>query len=136
MLYALTRASSRAICALFACRERAELFRREAEAARARARSSLRLRKARLIALIVSTLVSAQHDGAVKPPRRLIQRASGKWRGSTLFGYLQSGDEQTYAENFRCSKMTFSRLVGGACRQARPPLRRACERKPPSLVRR
>ena len=113
MLYALTRASSRAICALFACRERAELFRREAEAARARARSSLRLRKARLIALIVSTLVSAQHDGAVKPPRRLIQRASGKWRGSTLFGYLQSGDEQTYTYIIFAApnKMAFSRLV-------------------------
>jgi hypothetical protein len=29
-----------------------------------------------------------------------MQRAQGKWRGSTISGYLR-GDEQTYLENFR-----------------------------------
>ena len=44
-------------------------------------------------------------------PRRVVHRASGKWRGSTLFGYMQSGDEQTYRENFRCSITTFLRVM-------------------------
>ena len=39
-----------------------------------------------------------------------MERASGKWRGSTLSGYLR-GDDITYKENFRCSKHRFNDLV-------------------------
>ena len=34
-------------------------------------------------------------------PRRVVVRAEGKWRGSTVGGYLYEGDEQTIRENFR-----------------------------------
>ena len=42
--------------------------------------------------------------------RRVVERALGKWRGSTLSGYLHGAhsDDQTYIENFRCTKTTFN----------------------------
>lgn len=43
--------------------------------------------------------------------RRYIQRAYGKWRGSTMAGYLFAGDDAVYKQNFRMSKETFARLV-------------------------
>ena len=42
--------------------------------------------------------------------RRVVKRALGKWRGSTISGYL-GGDEKTYLENFRCSKQKFAAVV-------------------------
>ena len=42
--------------------------------------------------------------------RRKVERALGAWRGSTISGYLR-GDEQSYLENFRCSKQTFAAVV-------------------------
>lgn len=42
--------------------------------------------------------------------RRHVERASGKWRGSTLSGYLR-GDDQTYVENFRMTRETFNKLL-------------------------
>ena len=41
---------------------------------------------------------------------RTVERALGAWRGSTISGYLR-GDEQTYLENFRCSKHKFDAVV-------------------------
>ena len=43
-------------------------------------------------------------------PRRHITRALGRWRGSTIKGYLH-GDERTCKENFRCSKQRLQDLV-------------------------
>ena len=43
--------------------------------------------------------------------RRTVNRALGKWRGSTLSGYLRDGDDQTYLENFRCTKARFEFIV-------------------------
>ena len=39
-----------------------------------------------------------------------MERALGKWRGSTISGYLR-GDAQKYRENFRCSKALLDWLV-------------------------
>ena len=66
------------------------------------------------------SLLSGQHDAIAAflamsqdlgGARRTIQRAAGKWRGSTLAGYLHLGDDKTYIENFRCSKHRFIDLV-------------------------
>ena len=57
---------------------------------------------------IAAVLAMTQDLGGA---RRTIQRAAGKWRGSTLAGYLQLGDEKTYLANFRCSKHRFNDLV-------------------------
>jgi len=50
-----------------------------------------------------------------KKARRVVPRCLGKWRGSTVSGYLRGGaagrDEITYRENFRMSIGAFDRLV-------------------------
>ena len=56
---------------------------------------------------IASMVVCMEQGGA----RRTILRAAGKWRGSTLAGYVQGGDDATYVANFRCSKHRFNDLV-------------------------
>ena len=43
-------------------------------------------------------------------PRRKIQRAAGGAMGSTMWGYYNDGDEQTFLYNFR---MTKDQLEGG-----------------------
>jgi len=57
---------------------------------------------------IAAVLAMTQDLGGA---RRTIQRAAGKWRGSTLAGYLHLGDDKTYLANFRCSKHRFNDLV-------------------------
>ena len=57
------------------------------------------------IAVVVAL---SQDQGAA---RRIVERALGKWRGSTVSGYLR-GDDRTYLENFRCgSQHRFNDLV-------------------------
>ena len=43
--------------------------------------------------------------------RRTVLRAIGAWRGSSTAGYLRDGDDQTYLENFRCTRSRFDALV-------------------------
>ena len=57
-----------------------------------------------LLAAVAAACSSAEE-------RRTVSRALGKWRGSTLSGYLRDGDDQTYLENFRCTKARFEALV-------------------------
>jgi hypothetical protein len=45
-----------------------------------------------------------------KKDRRVVPRALGKWRGSTLSGYL-THDDQTYVERFRCTRAQLQGLV-------------------------
>ena len=52
----------------------------------------------------------ALSEAGEKKDRRVIPRALGKWRGSTLSGYL-THDDQTYVERFRCSRAQFQGLV-------------------------
>lgn len=47
---------------------------------------------------------------AGRDPRRVVERAEGKWRGSTLGGYVFRGDDVTYRKHFRMSRDSFDRL--------------------------
>lgn len=55
-----------------------------------------------------SALLASRQE---KEVRRVETRALGKWRGSTLSGYLTKGDDKTYLQNFRCTKAQFDRMV-------------------------
>ena len=57
-----------------------------------------------LMMLCASSVAEETHK------RRVVERALGAWRGSTISGYLR-GDEKTYLENFRCSKQKFDAVV-------------------------
>ena len=58
------------------------------------------------VAVVMAAAASAAEDA----PRRSVERALGKWRGSTLGGYLR-GDDTTFLTTFRCSKLRFDDLV-------------------------
>lgn len=64
----------------------------------------------RAVAIMVALNAGAQ--AAQPQPRRHVNRCLGKWRGSAVAGYVFSGDEQTYKENFRCSRESFGLLHG------------------------
>ena len=89
-----------------------------------RQRASLR---ARAMHQLAQQLLDGQQQAAVAvvmaagateaAPRRDVERALGKWRGSTMSGYLR-GDDTTYLANFRCSKLRFDDLLAklrGSC---------------------
>ena len=81
-----------------------------------RARQAARAAQFEAFALMVQqqnldTLVSAGSAQEGGEERRVVHRALGKWRGSTLAGYLRDGDDQTYLENFRCTRVRFEALV-------------------------
>ena len=58
--------------------------------------------------LLLAALAAASQGGG---ERRTVNRALGKWRGSTLSGYLRDGDRQTYLENFRVTRERLDALV-------------------------
>ena len=58
---------------------------------------------AKIVALLVSS-----HAGAV---RREVQRSTGGWMGSTLYGYMTAGDDVTYRLNFRMTEDTVDHIV-------------------------
>ena len=97
-IYAACRSPSvgmmtrRKICAAYILKQRAT-------------RQSILLRVA---AIVAAQVCVAEEDLADSPPteRRCIVRALGKWRGSTLSGYVNHGDEITYRANFRCTEET------------------------------
>ena len=53
---------------------------------------------------------SGESAGTAAVHRRVVPRALGKWRGSTLAGYL-THDDTTFLENFRCTRQEFDGLV-------------------------
>jgi hypothetical protein len=53
----------------------------------------------------------AAQAASARGSRRHIDRATGKWRGSTIGGYVRTGDDRTYEENFRMSRETFKKLL-------------------------
>ena len=61
-------------------------------------------------AALVVALMNAGEEGSV---RRTVERAHGKWRGSTLMGYLGQGDETTYRANFRMTKAQLKGIIEG-----------------------
>ena len=62
--------------------------------------------------------------------RRYIERNDGKWRGSTVAGYLRSPYDSVYHENFRMSRSTFDKLLHCGTRRSgsRTEDRRALEK--------
>ena len=58
----------------------------------------------------VAAVVALCQDDQAGGPRRTVHRALGRWRGSTVAGYLR-GDDRTYLENFRCSQHRFDDMV-------------------------
>ena len=86
------------------------------------ARTIMRARQTRRAAMFDRLRAMVQHQNGLlvaavvavsssKGERRTVSRALGSWRGSTLSGYLRDGDDQTYLENFRCTKARFECLV-------------------------
>ena len=61
-------------------------------------------------ALAVVKAAAAPRDQSSAEPIRKVERARGKWRGSTLSGYLR-GDDKTYVFNFRCTKRRLGELA-------------------------
>ena len=54
----------------------------------------------------VAAVAALTAAGGDQQPRRFVTsvtRAMGKWRGSTVQGYVVHGDESTYLLNFCCS---------------------------------
>lgn len=74
------------------------------EATAASRRAAARRRRRRLLLLRLSAIVALLK-------RREVKRADGGWEGSTLNGYVESGDEATYKKKFRCSKANFDFIV-------------------------
>ena len=62
-----------------------------------------------LAAVVMAAQATEEEAG-----RRTVERAAGKWRGSTIGGYLR-GDNRTYLENFRCSRHHFKDLSSRSC---------------------
>ena len=83
------------ICAAYIAKQRAS-------------RQSLLIRVAALVASHICVDEEAIEGSPVE--RRVVVRALGKWRGSTLSGYLNHGDELTYKCNFRCTSETLNSL--------------------------
>lgn len=96
------------------------MSRRQAKLDIARYAHQLRLSRQRMledeqeyVALVSAAIVRATSDHSKGSRRdwRSVRRAAGKWRGSTLAGYLLHGDDITYKQNFRMSRQTFDHLL-------------------------
>ena len=113
MVYSFDTTSSSGMAAMYACLVGSQ--RRHARtAAKLEARRSAKKRSFIAIALLM--LASAQAERAPPMPRRIIQRAENKWKGSTMFGYWNAGDDKTYIKNFRMSHQTMSAVTAHATR--------------------
>ena len=69
-----------------------------------------RMAKRRFFAISQLILLSSQQDEK-RGPRRVVQRCLGKWRDSSIGGYVRDGDDRTYYENFRMERKTFDKLL-------------------------
>ena len=86
--------------------------RRASSSARAVRQLELTLLRGQEAALAAVVMAASSDDGDGKEKRRSVERAAGKWRGSTLVGYLRGdGDDCTFFENVRCSRLRFDDLV-------------------------
>jgi hypothetical protein len=75
---------------------------RQRQRARERAFEIRKLQLSWLATQSFPLLLAMANSGAGQA-RRIVPRALGKWRGSTLSGYL-SHDDQTYLERFRATR--------------------------------
>ena len=80
------------------------LLRRKRLAALASSIERIRQRmsaRSKLASAVAMAVIASDEDAQ---PRRVVTRALGKWRGSTVQGYIRAGDEVTYLLNFRCTQ--------------------------------
>ena len=82
---------------------------RQRQRARERAFEIRKLQLSWLATQSFPLLLAMANSGAGQA-RRVVPRALGKWRGSTLSGYL-SHDDQTYLESFRATRAQLDGLV-------------------------
>ena len=70
-------------------------------------------RMAKRRAAAIARIVLMANQGAKDGPRRYVERATGKWRGSSISGYLRGGSDidKSYVENFRMNLKTFDLLL-------------------------
>ena len=106
MLYDITDPKFRAAVLAFMLARKAAARRAELESEIGRVKR--RMEQRRIHAMSQLVLYSCAADESSE--RRHVQRNSGKWRGSTISGYLR-GDDQTYVENFRMNSATFDKLL-------------------------
>ena len=66
------------------------------------------IRRRRALAFVVAQLAASESSSRAN---RVVPRALGKWRGSSLAGYVFRGDEKTYKEKFRMPKAAFDKLL-------------------------
>ena len=106
MLYDITDPKFRAAVLAFMLARKAAARRADLESEIDRVKR--RMEQRRIHAMSQLVLYSCAADESSE--RRHVQRNSGKWRGSTISGYLR-GDDQTYVENFRMNSVTFEKLL-------------------------
>ena len=106
MLYDITDPKFRAAVLAFMLARKAAARRADLESEIDRVKR--RMEQRRIHAMSQLVLYSCAADESSE--RRHVQRNSGKWRGSTISGYLR-GDDQTYVENFRMNSVTFDKLL-------------------------
>ena len=106
MLYDITDPKFRAAVLAFMLARKAAARRADLESEIDRVKR--RMEQRRIHAMSQLVLYSCAADESSE--RRHMQRNSGKWRGSTISGYLR-GDDQTYVENFRMNSATFDKLL-------------------------
>jgi hypothetical protein len=108
MPHDVSRASLQSILLASVLRNHAERRRRALQSEIDAVRS--RMQKRRIAAMAHVVFLAAQ-DSSTGQPRRVVERVRGKWRNSTLSGYLRC-DDITYRENFRMNRKTLDKLLG------------------------
>ena len=108
MIHDMSRGTLQSILVAIALHNRAAQQRRALQSAIDRVKARMAKRRAAAVARIL--LLIAQ-DSSDRAPRRVVERARGKWRGSTIAGYLRGGDDKTYCENFRMNRKAFDKLL-------------------------
>ena len=106
--------------------------RRAAERLRAikKEKAKLRRRAKTRQRLVLAAFTAMQAGWWEARVRCVVSRAEGGWRGSTVYGYLHRGYEQTFYENFRMRRREFNTLIsfvgaeGGICEAPGPAAQR------------
>ena len=63
------------------------------------------------MAIVIAAVQQYVRAAASRGQRRRVRRSEKGWMGSTLNGYVVSGDEQTYQKKFRMSRASFNELA-------------------------
>ena len=95
--------------------QRMQLQRRKRQRAAADLKKHRRLLEDQQCWQVETFLLMAGVALSLPAPRRTVQRAEGGWRGSTLYGYLQHGDDILYKKKFRVTRDTLEFITEKLC---------------------